>query len=209
MHCQQLFAIIKNLQQIYFKNQRWCYFLFRERINELFKERNCSIVAFADEIGITRQSLTFYLNGDRFPDFPTLQKICQSLNVSADWLLGFSDVRSPSSDIKTACNALHISENTAQTIAHLQEFDVYKPVDLLFEPGEDLDYAFTLLSEYSCLRKIGIKRSLSPDPVPESDGSIRLPSHTAAAFFIQQFCNRIEELLMINMNVCLSEGDGE
>lgn len=61
----------------------------RERLFEL--QGDMSITDFARKLKLSRQTLGFYLNGDRIPDSETLLQICESCKVSADWLLGLSD----------------------------------------------------------------------------------------------------------------------
>ena len=68
--------------------------IFRERLEELRKLMgNPSNTEFAKTIGISRQTLGFYLNGDRIPDCETLVQICYKCNTSANWLLGLSEDR--------------------------------------------------------------------------------------------------------------------
>ena len=49
-------------------------------------------------ITITEQSLNNYENGQQLPDISRLYCICKVLNVSADYLLGLSDVQTPETD---------------------------------------------------------------------------------------------------------------
>lgn len=66
--------------------------IFKERLEELRKLMgNPSNTEFAKTIGISRQTLGFYLNGDRIPDCETLVQICKKCNVSSNWLLGLSN----------------------------------------------------------------------------------------------------------------------
>lgn len=67
--------------------------VLRERLNILLGDM--STTDFAKKVGLTRQTMGFYLNGDRIPDSLTLAQICKSCNVSADWLLGFSSDPDP------------------------------------------------------------------------------------------------------------------
>lgn len=62
--------------------------VLRERLNELLG--GMSSTEFAKKIGLSRQTVGFYLNGDRIPDSETLLQICEKCGVSADWLLGLA-----------------------------------------------------------------------------------------------------------------------
>ena len=63
--------------------------IFTERFRELQGER--SNTEFAEFLGISRQTVGFYWNGDRVPDAITIIKIAKKCEVSADWLLGLDD----------------------------------------------------------------------------------------------------------------------
>lgn len=65
--------------------------VFSERLRELRGDR--SSVEFAAFLGMSRQTIGFYLNGDRIPDILVLRQIAERCNVSADWLLGMSDIK--------------------------------------------------------------------------------------------------------------------
>lgn len=55
---------------------------------------------FAKHVGLSRQTLGYYLNGNRLPDAENIVKICKACNVSAGWLLGIEEEPSPDQDIK-------------------------------------------------------------------------------------------------------------
>lgn len=65
--------------------------VFSERLRELQGDR--SNVEFAAFLGMSRQTIGFYLNGDRIPDILALRQIAEHCSVSADWLLGLSDIK--------------------------------------------------------------------------------------------------------------------
>lgn len=58
----------------------------RTRLREL--QGDMSTTDFAEKLGLSRQTVGFYLNGNRIPDSETLIQICKACHVSADWLLG-------------------------------------------------------------------------------------------------------------------------
>lgn len=76
--------------------------IFRQRLEALREEMGVSSnTEFAKILGISRQTLGFYLNGDRIPDCETLAQICKRCNRSANWLLGLSkdtSIESPAVD---------------------------------------------------------------------------------------------------------------
>lgn len=67
--------------------------IFRERLNNLLG--NMSTTEFADKVDVSRQTMGFYLNGERIPDSLTLARICKACCVSSDWLLGLTNDPNP------------------------------------------------------------------------------------------------------------------
>lgn len=52
-------------------------------------------------------------------DFSMLMWICQKCGVSADWLLGLSDVKAPEADVKSACKAMGLHGNAVLSVNHV------------------------------------------------------------------------------------------
>ena len=75
-------------------NERKARFpIFRDRLNILLGDM--STTDFADKVDVSRQTMGFYLNGDRIPDSLTLARICKACGVSSDWLLGLTNDPKP------------------------------------------------------------------------------------------------------------------
>lgn len=89
---------------------------FRERLNQLLTESGNTIVAFAEFLGTSRQSLGYYLNGERIPDALMVKQICKRCNVSSDWLLGLSDVKQPDADLRAVCEYTGLSSQAASSL---------------------------------------------------------------------------------------------
>ena len=73
---------------------------FKSRLGEFVGERKSdptedrvSVTSFAKTLGVTRQAMSRYLNGRTFPNAEMLYTICRKLNVSADYLLGLSNIK--------------------------------------------------------------------------------------------------------------------
>lgn len=64
----------------------------------------------AKEIGKSRQSYAAYLDGSISPDLETLASLARYFNVSTDWLLGLTDVRTLETNVRTICEYTGFSE---------------------------------------------------------------------------------------------------
>lgn len=67
-------------------------FLLGKRIAQLRKKQGLSQYALAEKLGFSRGQLANYEQGQREPDFKTLQKIADYFDVSTDYLLGKTDI---------------------------------------------------------------------------------------------------------------------
>lgn len=67
--------------------------MFCDTLKKLRDESNLTQSELANKLNITRSSLSLYELGKRTPDFDTLSKIADFFNVSADYLLGRTNVR--------------------------------------------------------------------------------------------------------------------
>lgn len=88
--------------------------IFTRRFRELQGER--SNTEFADFLGLSRQTVGFYCNGDRLPDVITLLQIAEKCSVSTDYLLGQSDVRTQVPEIQSICKYTGLTESAVEWI---------------------------------------------------------------------------------------------
>ena len=88
--------------------------IFTRRFCELQGER--SNTEFADFLGLSRQTVGFYCNGDRLPDVITLLQIAEKCSVSTDFLLGQSDVRTQVPEIQSICKYTGLTESAVEWI---------------------------------------------------------------------------------------------
>lgn len=66
--------------------------VFPERLKFLREKCGMSCAALAEKIGVTGASIGYYERGERTPNIEILQSLCKTFEVSADYLLGISDV---------------------------------------------------------------------------------------------------------------------
>jgi len=73
---------------------------FADKLRNLRDEASISREELATKTGITYAALSKYETGEREPDFKTLRKIAQYFDVSIDYLLGNSKVKTPEDILK-------------------------------------------------------------------------------------------------------------
>lgn len=96
--------------------------IFADRFREL--QGNKSNTEFAAFLEMSRQTVGFYLNGDRIPDALNLRQICEKCNVSADWLIGLTDTRTLDIKLKAVTRYTGLSEKAIEVIRQLNDFRI-------------------------------------------------------------------------------------
>lgn len=68
---------------------------FGERLRELRKENNVTQENLASKIKVSIRIINYYENNKKTPSIEKIHEICKFLNISSDYLLGFSDQKRP------------------------------------------------------------------------------------------------------------------
>lgn len=87
-----------------------------KRIKILRTERNLTQAALANELGIAKTTLAAYEQEKNEPSNETFVKIANYFNVSADYLLGLTDVKTPDANIAFIANYLGLTEHSITTL---------------------------------------------------------------------------------------------
>lgn len=90
--------------------------VFKERFSALRLSKELSQAAFSEKVGISRPTVGFYENGDRLPDIDVLRRICDKCNVSADYLLGLTDVATQETELRAVCEYTGLSTDAIAAI---------------------------------------------------------------------------------------------
>ena len=98
----------------------------------------------ANDLGITRASLEYYEKGMRMPDIEKLNMLADYYNVSADYLLGRTDVRCTDRSLHSVSEAAGITEKAAENLCELGK--KYVSVSMFLE-DENADELFKMLNE--------------------------------------------------------------
>lgn len=66
--------------------------IFAEKFNEAMNYSNLSYAELAKKLKITKATMSMYKHGKALPSLETFDKICEFLDISADFLLGKKDL---------------------------------------------------------------------------------------------------------------------
>ena len=106
--------------------------LHAKRIAKLLNEKGWSQDRFADEIGISKSSVSNWLQGNKQGIFATpridnFNDAANALGVSVDYLLGNTDVKTIDTNIQSACGYTGLSEDAIEL---LHSWNNAHPIDL-------------------------------------------------------------------------------
>ncbi|MBR3704722.1 MAG: helix-turn-helix transcriptional regulator [Oscillospiraceae bacterium] len=129
---------------------------FPERLKQILTETNTTQQELADILGVQRQTVSLYVNGQIRPDIGALSAIGQHFDITTDWLLGLTSDRKKR---PIATDELGLSEESVAKIKwysnddYFKETRVFSSLDAIIshcdfeELLQTLDHAIRLCSE--------------------------------------------------------------
>lgn len=102
--------------------------IFGVRLHELRENRGESLRKLADSVGVSQQSLSFCERGERTANNILIRKIAEHYSVSADYLLGLSEVKSNNADLISVCQYTGLNE---EAVSMLRQFNTKEHKDLM------------------------------------------------------------------------------
>ena len=97
---------------------------FATRLNDLIDKQGLRQSDLSELSGIATGTISGYRNGEKEPTITNLRKIAQALDVSADYLLGLSDVQSADIDTQDICKKIGCSEKSLENLMRLYTGEV-------------------------------------------------------------------------------------
>ena len=70
-----------------------------ERLRTLRNEKGYTLVYVADKLGLSEATLSNYEKSTRKPDWETINQLADFYNVSTDYIMGRTDIRTTTKDI--------------------------------------------------------------------------------------------------------------
>lgn len=86
------------------------------RLNKALVVKDESQEEFAKKIGVSEGALSNYRNGKRLPDTYVLVKIAAELKTTVDYLLGFTNLKSPSDDYRIVHQITGLSDKSIKNL---------------------------------------------------------------------------------------------
>jgi len=110
------------------------------RLRELIEETGVSQTELAAAIGVTRQAVNSYTLGNTVPNSDVLLNISKFFDVSSDYLLGLSDVKSIDVTKKEVCEMTGLSDKSIEILQNILKFRRRSYIDMLNFLIEETDF---------------------------------------------------------------------
>lgn len=91
--------------------------VFAQRLIQLREDNNITQQTLADDLEITRQSLSLYEKADRTINIDLLYKIAKYFDVSADYLLGLTNNKTLDITVKAICEYTGLNDEAIESLA--------------------------------------------------------------------------------------------
>ena len=170
------------------------------RIGKLRSELGLSGREFAEKLGVTRSTVNNWETGGYNVKADDIEKICSTFSVSADWLIGISDVKNPETSVQAIHNYTGLSEQAIEVL-HNMNSEYRTALMPLFE-----DPSIEVVGGYRAFALWSVIHADTSDRKPWDltggdnisffeDGSIRLSSKEAAKSHIDRATRHIGKIL--------------
>lgn len=138
---------------------------FPERITAIRKELKISQEKFGELAGVSQRTVAFWESGNRTPSFSTLQDLAARLNVSVDYLLGRTDIKTRTNKKQPAANDGELLEKIIDRLRVLPNPALSRVSDFV----EGLE-AGRQSAEAEAAANMPIAKQADPDPAGKPAG---------------------------------------
>ncbi len=113
-----------------------------ENIYYLLRKHGIKQKDLAKELGVTDNTISYFVNGARTPNIQQIIKIAQFFNVSTDYILGLTDVSSTDAELKTVCDYTGLSEKSILFLKKIKDSTIYNTIiNILLEDNDAFEGA--------------------------------------------------------------------
>jgi transcriptional regulator with XRE-family HTH domain len=89
---------------------------FPSRLRQLMEERKTTQIVLADYVGVSRQTISQYMDGSAQPTITRFEKIAEYYSISSDYLLGRTDCRTLDMDVQAIHQKTGLTEESIKKL---------------------------------------------------------------------------------------------
>lgn len=97
---------------------------FPTRLREMMGRTKTTQETLGEVLQVSRQMISQYCSGASTPDWKAIAAMAKHFDVSADYLLGLTDVQSPKADLRAVCDYTRLSERAINAIQRSTDEDI-------------------------------------------------------------------------------------
>ena len=184
-----------------------------ERLKKCRNEKGMSQQEIANALNVQRQIISYYETGKRQPNITDIVKLAELYNISADYILGLSDVATTDENMKYICGYTGLSEKAVKKLNESKDSGYITNLLLEYRTKEqDDDVSIVdLISAYLSFRENNYSKviissfSKKPELAPllkekgvidfiESPYSKEIYSKAVQSILLQEVTKMLEEL---------------
>lgn len=134
------------------------------------EKKGVNLTAVADELGITRQSLAQYRDGNNIPDIVVLGRMADYFNVTTDYLLGRTEIKTQNLNQQVACKLTGLSDEAVQYLHKLNDTSGDEASDVV---SQILTYPIFHLAITDILKSIDYcRKNLIESNLPDNEKKV-------------------------------------
>ena len=117
--------------------------MFGKNLSSLRKSKGLTQYELAERLGFSRGQLANYEQGQREPDFESLQKIANFFDVSTDYLIGRTDNKnSETTNKKTSRELTPYQQTVLDWVTSKEDFSFYESPEELIDMIEQFELMY-------------------------------------------------------------------
>ena len=98
--------------------------IFIQNLQTIMKDREMSQETLSEITGISKSSISEWIKKDQMPRCDTVIILADKLNVSTDYLLGRTNIKSPDQLIQSICNETGLTEKSVDFLSRINKHQV-------------------------------------------------------------------------------------
>ena len=99
---------------------------FPERLKEIIGERDVTLRELVKRLNVSLGILSDWQNGNKKPKVESVIKLASYFDVSTDYLLGLTDIRSVDDSVQAVARKTGLSEKAIDVLSEMSKADVDK-----------------------------------------------------------------------------------